>query len=58
MDSKEYTWPQILCFMSMDLPAFGHIRLITARLILAEARSTEVDTIAHWVPWEEHDPRC
>ena len=32
--------------------------LIIARLILAEARSTEIDTTAHHVPWEEHDPQC
>ena len=31
--------------------------LITARLILAEAWSTEVDTTAYYVPWEEHDPQ-
>ena len=30
--------------------------LIIARLILAEGRSMEVDTPAHHVPWEEHDP--
>ena len=32
--------------------------LIIASLILAEARSTEVDTTAHHAPWEEHDPQC